>query len=213
VAAALLSAGAAVAQQAPEPGRMVVKLSLSRLLTSTYEVEAEYRLTPRVSLTVAPRVVTGPVASFVSATASAAGDRVSGAGLGLGSRLYLSKAGASDFPLAGLYVAARAEFQRLNVAYKREAWGEEQGRDGLMYYTFRPRDLRENITRWGGAGLLGYQAQAFHSRMRLDVSVGLMGLRSTSSEGKASQRDFLMTDYAYSGVMPAANLSIGYVWK
>lgn len=213
LAGLLLLAGPARAQLAPDSARLVVKLAVAPLFRHVYEVEGEYRLLKQLSLTLAPRLVAGPVPASVSPTANAAGDQVRGYGLSLGPRFYLPNTGADGALLAGMYVSLRADYQRLGLSYQREAWGEELGPDGLRYYTYRPRDFRETISRFGGSASLGYQSQMLSPRLRLDVAASLHRASTSSSAGEASRYLTSATDYAHSGSFWSLGFSLGYVVK
>lgn len=209
----LLSAGVARAQMAPDSARLVAKLALVRLVSHAYEVEVEYRCIGPLSVAVAPRVVAGRVPSVVSPSGAAAGDRVFGYGLSVAPRFYIPNTGAEGTRLAGLYVSLIADYQHLRLSYQQEAWGEDLAPNGLRYYVFRPRDFSETIGRTGLAGVLGYQCQVFHPRVRLDTSFGYSSLNSRSSAGAASRYRSSNSDYGYSGSFLALNLSLGVVLR
>lgn len=209
----LLPAGAARAQLAPDSARLAVKLAVARLFSRAYEVEAEYRWARQLSLTLAPRLVTGTVPGLVSPDANAAGDQVRGSGLGVGARFYFPSADTRGAKLAGFYFGLRAEFQHLRLRYQQPAWGEDLAPDGLLYYTFRPRDFSETIRRYGGAATLGYQCQAFHPRVRLDLSASLQRFQSRSSAGDASRYRSSRTDYGASDPYLTVDLGLGFVVK
>jgi hypothetical protein len=201
------------AQIAPDSARLVAKLSLTRLFYATYELEAEYRLSPRFSLTLAPRALAGTVPAVVSEVANAADDQVRGYGLSLGSRFYLPNSGGDGALLAGLYFGLQADYYRLNLHYQAEAWGEDLGADGLRYYNYRYRDGRETISRYGGTATLGYQCQVFHPRLRLDASASLSRLHSTSRGANLGRYNSSATDYGHSGTFWNLNLGMGFVLK
>lgn len=198
---------------APAPARLALKVAVGRLFTQTYELEAEYALKPRLSLTLAPRLLAGPVPEFVSLMANRAGDEAHGQALDLGGRYYLKTQPGDGDGLAGVYVGLKAEYQRLRPLYRIEMWGEDPGPDGLSYYTYRPRSFTETINRAGGGVQLGYQARLVHPRLRIDVWVSASYLRSRSSAGEATRYNSGRFDYAYSGLAPLLGLSVGYVVK
>ena len=203
----------AVPPTAPAPARLALKVAVGRLFTQTYELEAEYALNPRLSLTLAPRLLAGPVPQFVSSVANRAGDEAYGQALGLGGRYYLKTQPGDGNGLAGVYVGLKAEYQRLRPLYRIEMWGEDPGPDGLNYYTYRPRSFTETIDRAGGVVQLGYQTRLVHPRLRIDVWVSASYLRSHSSAGEATRYNSSQFDYAYSGLSPLLGLSVGYVVK
>ena len=214
-----LLAGAARGQIAPDSVRWAIKAEVVPLLSSTYEVEVERRLTRRLSFTLAPRLASGPAADYSPVRNGAAlatrrsDDRIWGYALALGPRLYIPNTGTEGAGLAGLYVGLKGEYQHLQLSYRQETWGEDLAPDGLRYYVFRPRDFAETIDRVGGALLLGYQCQVFHPRLRLDLSAALKVLRSRSSAGEASRYQASSADYAYSGAFASLGLGLGFVLK
>lgn len=212
-AALLLLAGGARAQLAPDSARLVAKVNVLRLLSASYEAELEYRWGERVGLALAPRLLAGPVPGSVSKLGNASGDQVRGYGLSFSPRYYFANTGTEGARLAGIYLGVRTEFQSLRLSYYQESWGEEVGPDGLSYYTYRPRDLTETISRYGGAAVLGYQCQIIKPRLRLDVSGSLNSLRSTSSAGDATRYRSSPSDYAHSGTFWSFGMNLGYVLK
>lgn len=209
----LLPAGAARAHLAPDSARLAVKLAVVPLFSHAYEVEAEYRWARQLSFSLAPRLVAGTVPASVSPDANAAGDQVRGYGLGVGARFYFPSVDTRGAKLAGFYLGLKAEFQHLHLRYQQPAWGEDLAPDGLLYYTFRARDFSETITRYGGAVTLGYQCQAFHPRVRLDLSAGLQRFQSRSSAGDASRYRSSRTDYSASDPYLTLDLGLGFVVK
>ena len=199
------------AQMAPDSARLALKLAFVPLFEATYELQAEYRLARQFSLTLAPRLLAGTVPASVSKVANEARDKVSGQGLSLGTRFYLPNSGAEGAMLAGLYFGLQADYYRLRLSYQAEAWGEDLGPDGLLYYTYRYREGRENITRYGGTATLGYQCQVLHPRLRLDASASLSRLHSTSSGVNLSRYDSSDSDYGYSGKFWSLGLGLGFV--
>ena len=181
--------------------------------TKNPSMKAVVESAPRLSLTLAPRLLAGPVPEFVSLTANRAGDEAHGQALDLGGRYYLKTQPSDGNGLAGVYVGLKAEYQRLRPLYRIEMWGEDPGSDGLSYYTYRPRSFTETINRFGGVAQLGYQAQLVHPRLRIDVWVSASYLHSRSSAGEASRYNSGIFDYAYSGFSPLLGLSLGYVVK
>jgi len=206
-----LPAGVAHAQLAPDSARLALKVSVSHLLQATYGAEAEYRCTRALSFVLAPRLVAGTVPARISATAHRDGDQVRGYSLSLGPRYYLPNTGTEGARLAGAYFALRADYQRLNLSYHAEVWGEEQGPNGLLYYTFRPRQQTEAITRYGGAVTLGYQCQVFSPRLRLDVSASLNRLLSSSSAGPTTRYHSSPRDYLNSSPFWSLEAGLGFV--
>ena len=209
----LLRAGGAQAQLAPDSARLALKVDVAQLLRGTYEVEAEDRATPHLSLTVAPHLRQGTVSGLVSRTAYAAGDQVSGYGARLGPRYYFSGQGTAGALLAGWYVGLRADYQHLRLQREGEAWGEDPGPDGLRYYVFRHRESVETIRRAGGAASLGFQGQVLHPRLRLDAGASTHYLQSNSSAGDASLYRTTRTDYGHSGFFWSLNVGLGFVVK
>lgn len=215
--ALLLAAGPAGAQApapaAPDPARLALKLAVGRLFVQTYEVEAEYALSRRLSLTLAPRLLAGPIPVYVSTLANEANDEVHGVAVGIGGRYYVHFVAADGNGLAGFFLGLKAEYQRLRPLYRLERWGEDPGPDGLLYYAYRFRDFTETIERYGAVATVGYQAQLVHPRLRLEVSASANALRSRSSAGAATRYDSGPNDYAHSGLSPTLGLSVGFVIK
>lgn len=210
----LLLAGPTRAQMAPDSARLVLKLAAARLLSSTYEVEVEHRYGQRFSVSLLPRVVAGPAQNFdASSNARTSNDQVRGYGLGLSPRFYLPNTGTEGTALSGLYISLKAEYQHLRLRYQQEAWGEDVAPDGLLYYTFRPRDLAETINRYGGAASVGYQCQVFHPRLRLDTSILFNTLSSHSSAGEVSRYRSAPGDYGQSGSFWTLGVGVGFVVK
>ncbi|WP_345236532.1 hypothetical protein [Hymenobacter saemangeumensis] len=209
----MLTATSAQAQLAPDSARLVLKAGVLRLLSRTYQLEAEYRLARPVSLTLAPRLLAGTVPSGISPAANEAGDKVRGYGLSLGPRFYLPGADTEGAQLAGLYLGLKVDYQQLRLSYQREAWAEDPGPDGLLYYTFRPRELTESIRRVGGVATIGYQCQVFSPRFRIDAAASLNRLSSTSSAGNDSRYLTSANDYGYSGSFFTLDLNLGFVLK
>lgn len=214
-----LSVGAARAQIAPDSMRWAIKAEAVPLLSSTYEVEVEHRLTHRLSFTLAPRLASGlaadysPVRNGTALAARRSDDQIRGYALALGPRLYIPNTGTEGSSLAGLYVGLKGEYQHLQLSYRQETWGEDLAPDGLRYYIFRPRDFAETVNRVGAVLLLGYQCQVFHPRLRFDLSAALKMLRSRSSAGEESRYRASSADYAYSGAFASLGLGLGFVLK
>ncbi|WP_426061129.1 hypothetical protein [Hymenobacter sp. B1770] len=212
----LLNSGPARAQIAPDSARLVGKLALVKLFSSTYEAEVEYRHGQRFSFSLLPRLVSGKPNDYSAnstITITTSNDQIRGYGLGFGSRFYIPNTGTEGTRLAGLYIGLKAEYQHLRLSYQKEVWGEDPAPDGLLYYTFRNRKFTETINRYGGAATLGYQCQIFLPRLRLDASASLNNLYSRSSAGQASRYRSFQADYAYSGALWTMGLSVGYVLK
>lgn len=215
----LLTAGPAGAQApapapaGPKPARLALKLAVGRLFVQTYEVEAEYALSQRLSLTLAPRRLAGPIPVYVSTLANGANDEAHGVAVGMGGRYYIHFVAADGNGLAGFFLGLKAEYQHLRPLYRLEAWGEDASPDGLLYYAYRFRDFTETIARYGAVATVGYQSQLVHSRLRLEVSASANALRSRSSAGAATRYDTGPNDYAHSGLSPTLGLSVGFVIK
>ena len=208
----LLPAARAQAQLAPDSARLALKVSVVRLLQSTYEAEVEYRYARRCSVVLLPRAVAGPASDYTPGN-TRGNDRARGYGLGLSHRFYVPNTGTPHTGLAGLYLGLKGEYQHLVLSYSQVTWGEDVAADGLRYYTYRARDFTETISRVGGAATLGYQAQVFHPRLRLDCSVSLNTLRSRSSADEASRYRATRDDYAYSGTFWTLGLGLGFTLK
>ena len=211
----MLRAGTAQAQLAPAPdsARLALKVDVARLFYNTYELEAEYGLTPRLSLLLAPHLRGGRVSGLVSRAAYEAGDQVSGFGARGGGRYYFWDKGTEGTRLAGWYAGLRADYEQLRLRRDVEGWGEDLAADGLRYVTFRRRQSAETIRRGGGALSLGFQGQVLFPRLRLDAGPSLHYRRSRSSAGDASSYRTARTDFAHSGVSWSLHVGLGFVLK
>lgn len=179
-----------------QPPVNIVKIVPQSLPKNTLKVSWEHGTSPKASWNVSP---------FVTLY-DRRNEKVLGAGLDLGKKIYVSRMDSAA-PLKGFYGAASICYAYYHTQYKKY----DDTTDGNAVFPYPPlveRSVTEKIHQIGADLFLGYQFP-IKKVLYIDVYLG-GGLRySFSSQGQNSNYKTGVNDYGYIGVIPKAGIKIG----
>jgi hypothetical protein len=138
-------------------------------------------------------------------------EKVAGAGLELGKKLYVSKTDSS-VPLKGFYASGSLSYGYFSADYQRSDDSSYVVNNyyGGSYtsYTSSGRKYHEDIHRLGADIFIGYQLP-IKKVFYLDALFGAGMRYAISSEGSNSYYRYTLIDIGHSGIIPKAVIKIG----
>jgi hypothetical protein len=137
-------------------------------------------------------------------------EKVSGGGLELGKKLYVSRIDSSA-PMKGFYAAGSLSYGYYSADYQRSddsSYIYNTGYGNHTAYTSTGKFYHENIQRIGADVFIGFQfpiKKVFY----IDTFFGAGMRYGISSQGRNSNYNYSIIDLAYSGIVPKAGIKIG----
>jgi hypothetical protein len=185
----------------------VVKISPQNLVMNTLNLTWERASSSgsKTSLNISPFVTFYDRINYNDVT-----EKLAGAGIELGKKLYISRVDSSS-PLKGFYASASLSYGFYSADYQRgndSSYISNNYYGNYTVYTSSGRTYHEDIHRIGADIFIGYQfpiKKVFY----VDAFFGAGMRYGISSKGDDSDYKYSLLDFGHSGIIPKAGIKIG----